>query len=189
MPVEEGELLGAVRRVVGRIQVDRDPPRPPVQPALMPLDDPHRQLASQLVEGGPADAVLEPRDRRLRGQRLAGDWVPPQQQLVDRVVGEVVGVVAIGMTAGNAEDPLAEQLRQRVPDLPGLPSVHQTPGETRHQPIHALRRLEQDGAAIGTRVPAVERRDEGLVEEIRKEDSLWYRIGRHVRASVVGKCL
>ena len=49
--------------------------------------------------------------------------------------------------------------------------------------------IEQDGAAIGTRVPAVERRDEGLVEEIRKEDSLWYRIDRHVRASVVGKCL
>ena len=108
---------------------------------------------------------------------------------MDRVVGEVVGVVAIGMTAGNAEDPLSEQRRQRVPDLPGLPPVHQTPGETRHQPIHALRRLEQDGAAIGTRVPAVERRDEGLVEEIRKEDSLWYRMGRHVRASVVGKCL
>ena len=99
VPVEEGELLGAVRRVVGRIQVDRDPPRPPVQPALMPLDDPHRQLASQLVEGGPADAVLEPRDRRLRGQRLPRHRVPPEQQLVDRVVGEVVGVVA-----GNAED-------------------------------------------------------------------------------------
>ncbi len=155
----------------------------------MPLDDPHRQLARQLVESGPADTVLEPRDRRLRGQRLAGDRVPPEQQLVDRVVGEVVGVVAIGMAVGNAEDPLAEQLRQRVPDLPELPPVHQTPGETRYQPIHALRRLEQDGAAIGTRVLAVERRDEGLVEEIRKEDSLWYRIGRHARASVVGNCM
>ena len=67
-----------------------NPPRPPVQPVLMPLDDPHRQLARQLVESGPADTVLEPRDRRLRGQRLAGDRVPPEQQLVDRVVGEVV---------------------------------------------------------------------------------------------------
>ena len=108
---------------------------------------------------------------------------------MDRVVGEVVGVVAIGMAAGNAEDPLAEQLRQRVPNLPEFPPVHQTAGETRHQPIHALGRLEQDGAAIGTRVLAVERGDEGLVEEIRKEDSLWYRMGRHARASVVGKCL
>ena len=189
MPVEEGELLAAVRRVVGRIQVDRDPPRPPVQPVLMPLDDPHRQLARQLVESGPADTVLEPRDRRLRGQRLAGDRVPPEQQLVDRVVGEVVGVVAIGMTAGNAEDPLAEPLRQRVPDLPELPPVHQTPGETRHQPIHALRRLEQHSATIGTRVLAVERRDEGLVEEIRKEDSLWYLLRCHAGASVVGKWL
>ena len=112
-------MLGAVRRVVGRIRVNRDPPHPPVQPALMPLDDSHRQL----TECGPADAILEPRDRRLRGQRLASDRVPPEQQLVDRVVGEVVGVVAIGMTAGNAEDPLPEQFRQRVPDFSGLPPV------------------------------------------------------------------
>ena len=46
-------------------------------------------------------------------------------------------------------------------------AVHQTPGETRHQPIHALRRLEQDSATIGTRVLTVERGNEGLVEEIR----------------------
>ncbi len=112
-----------------------------------------------------------------------------QQQLVDRIVGEVVGVLAIGMTAGNAEVPLAEQRRQRVPDLPERPPVHQTLGETRHQPIHALRRLEQDSATIGTRVLAVERRDEGLVEEIRKEDSLWYRLRCLAGASVVGKWL
>ena len=131
----------------------------------MPLDDPHRQLARQLVEGGPANAVLEPRDRRLRGQRLARHRVPPEQQLVDRVGGEVVSVVAIGMAAGNAEDPLAEQLRQRVPDLPGLPPVDQTAGKARHQPVQPLRRLEQNRAAIGTRVLAVERGNEGLVEE------------------------
>ena len=84
---------------------------------------------------------------------------------MDRVGGEVVSVVAIGMAAGNAEDPLAEQLRQRVPDLPGLPPVDQTAGKARHQPVQPLRRLEQNRAAIGTRVLAVERGNEGLVEE------------------------
>ena len=108
---------------------------------------------------------------------------------MDRVVGEVVGVLAIGMTAGNADDPLAEQLRQRVPDLPGLPPVDQTAGKARHQSVQPLRRLAQNRAAIGTRVLAVERRDEGRVEEIWKEDSLWYRIGRHARASVAGNCM
>ena len=35
----------------------------------------------------------------------------------------------------------------------------------------------------------IEGGNEGLVEEIRKEDSLWYRVGRHARASVVAKGL
>ena len=82
MPVEEGELLGAVRRVVGRIQVDRDPPRPPVQPALMPLDDPHRQLARQLIEGGVGQrrsrtarsSAARPTPRQRPGPARAAAW-------------------------------------------------------------------------------------------------------------------
>ena len=35
----------------------------------------------------------------------------------------------------------------------------------------------------------IEGGDEGLVEEIREEDSLWYRVGRHASASVVAKGL
>ena len=57
--------------------------------------------------------------------------VPPEQQLVDGVVGQVVGIVAIGMTARDAEDPLADQVRERVPNLPpvrvGRPDTGRTP--------------------------------------------------------------
>ena len=61
----------------------------------------------------------------------------------------MVGIVAIGMTARDAEDPLADQVRERVP----------------------IGRLEQDGAAVGTRVFLVERGDEGLVEQIREQNT------------------
>ena len=37
VPVEERELLRAMRPVVGRVQIDRDPPPPPPQAAPMPL--------------------------------------------------------------------------------------------------------------------------------------------------------
>ena len=57
VPVEERELLRAVRPVVGRVQVDRDTPRPPVQPLPMPLDDASRQLPSHPVEGGATHVV------------------------------------------------------------------------------------------------------------------------------------
>ena len=42
----------------------------------------------------------------------------------------------------------------------------------RYKPVLSLCRLQQDGAAIGARMLLIERRDEGLVEEIREENSL-----------------
>ena len=118
--------------------------------------------------------------RRLRRQGRAGHRVPPEQQLVDGVVGQVVGIVAIGMTARDAEDPLADQVRERVPNLPRCAFVGQTPGERLDQAIHALGRLEQDGAAVGTRVFLVERGDEGLVEQIRgtEQSVVSYQVSR-----------
>ena len=88
------------------------------------------------------------------------------------VVSEAVPIVAIGMATRTAEDPLAQQIRQRMPDLAGLPVVDQTLGEPVDQPVLSLCRLQQDGAAIGARMLLIERRDEGLVEEIREENSL-----------------
>ena len=155
----------------------------------MLLEHPHRQLAPQRFEGGPAHPVLTPRDRRRGDQRLTGHRVSPEQQIADRVGGEVVGVIAIGMAARDAEDPLADQFHQRVPDLPGFPPVDQMASEARQQPVHALRRLMQDGAAIGTRMLAIECRDQGRIDEIWEQDSLWYRFGCHVGASVVDKRL
>ena len=84
------------------------------------------QLASHPIQCRARGAVLEPRNRRLRGQGSAGHRVAPEQQLVDGVVGEMVGVVAVGMAARDAEDPLVEQVRQRVPHLAGFAPVDQT---------------------------------------------------------------
>ena len=124
VPVEQRVLLRPcvgsscpVRRVVRRVQIDRDAPRTPAQAAAMPLDDPRGQLVCHAVERAAVDRVLQPRQRRLRGQRLTRHRVPTNQQLVDRVVGEMPSVVAIRMTAGDAEEALAEQVRQRVPNL------------------------------------------------------------------------
>ena len=91
------------------------------------------------------------------------------------------------MATRDAEDPLAQQILQRVPDLTRLPVVDQTLGEPVDQPVLSFRRLQQDGTAIGARLLLIERGDEGLVEEIWEEDSLWYRVVLHASASVVGK--
>ena len=52
-----------------------------------------------------------------------------------------------------------------------------------------LRRLEQDGTAIGTRLLLIERGDEGRGEQIREQNRLWYRVRRHAGVSVVAKTL
>ena len=99
----------------------------------------------------------------------------------------MVGVVVVGMAARDAEDPLAEQIRKRVSNLPRCAPVSQAAGERLDEAVYPLGRLEQDGAAIGTRLLLLEGRDQGLLEQVREEDSLWYRVGCHAGASVVAQ--
>ena len=157
--MKERVLLRAVRPVVGRVQIDRDTPRPPVQAAPMPVDDAGRQLPAHPIEGGAAHPVLEPRDRRLRRQARARHRVPPEQQLVDGVVG----IVAVRVAARDAEDPLADHVREGVPNLLRGAFVGQTSCERLDQAVHPLGRLEQHPAAVRACLLLVERGDEGLV--------------------------
>ena len=49
--------------------------------------------------------------------------------------------------------------------------------------------LSRTGAAVGPRLFLVEPGDEKLVEQIREQNSLWYRVRRHAGVSVVAKTL
>ena len=87
---------------------------------------------------------------------------------MNRVVGEPVRIVAVGMAAGDAEHPLADQVLERVPDLLRCPAVNQTPAERLDQPVDALGGLEQHGTAVRARLLTVERGHERLAEQIGK---------------------
>ena len=58
------------------------------------------------------------------------------------IIREVVGIVPIGMPTRDPEDPLPDQVLQRVPDLARLPVVHQALREPVDQPVLSLRRLQ-----------------------------------------------
>ena len=131
--------------------------------------------------------ILETRDRRLRGQGRAFDRVAPEEQFVNRIVRQSVRVIGIRIPAGEAEDPLRQQILERMPHLPWLTIVDQTARESVDQPVPALRGFQQNGAAVGARMWLIKRRDEGFVEEVWKENSLWYRVVAQAKASVVGK--
>ena len=163
--------------VVGGVEIDRDPPRAPAEASLMPLD--HAQVRTP-IEGLDPDLVF----RRSSVARRAGRPPPGRARAAacewDR---RRAGRHRIGMATRDSAGPAVPQ---RVPDLAGLPGVDQTLGEPLDHPVLPLRRLEQDGAAIGTRmVDRTWRR--GACRRDPGRGRLWYRVVFHASASVVGK--
>ena len=65
----------------------------------------------------------------MRGERGALHGITPQQQFVNRVVGEPVGVVRIGMPAGEPVDALRQQIREGVSHFPRLPIIDEAASE------------------------------------------------------------
>jgi hypothetical protein len=106
---------------------------------------------------------------------------------VHRVVGQAIGIVRIRVAARDSENALGQQILERVPHFPRLPILDQASGEAIDQAIARFRGLEQHRAAVGARVGLIEGRDEGFVEEVWEENSLWYRVIAQSKASVVGK--
>jgi hypothetical protein len=172
--VEERQLLGAMRGVLRDVEVDRDPPRATLPPAMAGQHRVGQRLA-HAVQRSRRHRVFEARHGRLRREPPAGDRIAVEQQLLDRIVRQPVGVIGIGIAARDPKDPLRQHVGPRVGHARRRPWVGQRRRQRRDHADRPLRRLEQNRAAIGAGVRLVEGGRQRLVEEIRKENSLWYR--------------
>ena len=101
--------------------------------------------------------------------------VAPQQQFVDRILGEAVRVIAVGMATRDREDALREQIGDAVRDARRRPRIGDRRAERRQQPELAVGRFEHDRAAVRTRMGLIERRDQGPIGHVRKQNRLCYR--------------
>ena len=63
---------------------------------------------------------------------------PARGSLDPWVVGQAIGVVRIGMAAGEAEDPLGLQVTESVAHLSVRAIINQAPRETVDQPLPRL---------------------------------------------------
>ena len=63
------------------------------------------------------NAILEPRQHRLRCQPPIGYRVASRQKLHHRILSQSRGIVAGGIPAGNTEQALLKQFRKRMGDL------------------------------------------------------------------------
>jgi hypothetical protein len=133
--------------------------------------------------------VLEARDRRLRRQATAVDRIAPQQQFVNRIVGQSVGIVAIGMAARDREDALCEQIAGAVRHARRGARIEDRRGEGVQQAQASVGGFEQDRAAVRTRVRLIKGHDQGAIAEVGKENSLCYRRVVHAIASGWGNAV
>ncbi len=171
--IEEGQLLRAVRLVFGRVEVDRDPPH---AAAATPMPGNHGvgQRVAQAEQPSGRGPVLEARDRRLRRQPAAVERIAIHQQLVDRIVGESVGVIPVGMATRDREDALREQVADPVRHAGRRARLGRRRRQRGQQAEPAVGRLEQERAPIRAGVRLVERGDERAIDEGGKQNSLWY---------------
>jgi hypothetical protein len=141
-----------------------------------PFDDQVGQAHARQVERVPPHSVLEAGERRLRGQRRSRQRIAPEQERVDRVLGQSRGVVAVGVAAGDPVDAPPHQLDQLVLDLAGLPRVgqagRQPPGH--HQAV--VERLEQHRPPIRTGVGLAELAHDRLRQPLELEGHLRYTV-------------
>ena len=185
MAVEERQLLLAVGGVVGRVEVDGDLRGAPLARPPLLLDHSVGQRVGHIPQLGPAHRVLEARQRRLRGQGRPVERIAPDQELVDRIVGQASGVGAVGVATGQPEHPLLEQLLDLMADLAGLPPIEQAPRQPLGQAQVGVDALEQNRAAIRAGMRLIEPRDDRLAFGLESERDLRYTGCGH-RASSVG---
>ena len=149
-------------------------------------DDRPGQPVPHADQIAPADAVLEAREGRLRAERRPGQRLAVEDQLVQRVVGEPGGVVAIEIARGQAKDPLPDQVQDRVRDLPRLPRIRQAPGHGLRQAQPLVHGLEQHQPPVRAGVGHVEPRHDRRPKTLVSEGQLGYTVCSHRASSYSG---
>ena len=129
-----------------------------MKPPPMAVDHARREVAPHRMQFVGADVVFKAREGGVRRERVAVDGVAPEQELVDGIVSQAIGVVRIRMATGEPVDALGQQIAKRVPHLPRVPIIDEAAGKAIDQAVARFCGLEQDRAAIRARVGLIERR-------------------------------
>ena len=150
--VEQRQLLMAVHRIAGVVDVERDRRRRDREGAAEDVDQGGRQ-ARHLDAGR---RVLKPAHGGLGTQRAPALRRPAGRQLEQGIVAQGVAVVGILVSAGDREHAKAQHRRQRVNHPVGVAPLPDAAGQRLGQPEPALRRAQQHQPAVGRDRPARE---------------------------------
>ena len=152
VPVEQRELLVAVHRIAGVVDVERDRRRRGSEGPAEDVDQRGRQ-ASHL---GARGRVLQPAHGRLRTQVAPTLRRPADRQLEQRIGAQIVAVVGILVAAGDREHAEPQHRRQRVDHPVGGAPLPDAAGQRLGQAEPAFRRAQQHQPAVRGDRPAGE---------------------------------
>jgi hypothetical protein len=170
--VKEGQLLGPVGGIVGRVQIDRDAPGSALQTTAMSFDYAVGQRFAQTKQLFAIPAIFKARQGRLRSQVFALNWIATHQQFVDRVGTQSGGIVGIRIPARNRHDPLRDQFSQLMPDLFRLPLVFQGLGQHGSQSQSSISGAKQDRSPVGTALSLIKLCDDRTLKNSWEENAL-----------------
>jgi len=152
MGVEQRELLMAVHRVTGIVDVERDRGwRAPVAFA-----EPIHQRRHQAGDLDLRRRILQPRHRGLRTQRIAALRRMAYRHLEDRIVPERIAIVGVLVARRDRKHPQPKHLLKRVLDAFGLAPVPDARRKARGQPELLLDAAQHKHARIRRKLPTVE---------------------------------
>jgi hypothetical protein len=147
-----------VDRVVGGVEVQHDLLRPcavALGAGVEELVDQHAVHRHARLPRGP---LLEPAQRRRRGQRPIRPRLNARRQLQRRVHPHRLMVVEILVARGDGEHPLSDHRRLLVVDPIGVPRVGQTVAHRLGQPQPTVHLPQQHQPGVGRQPTAIEDR-------------------------------
>ncbi len=160
MGVEQPQLLPAVDGIEGVVDGEHDAMRHLPEAAAV---EPHHG-ARHPQQRPHVRQVLEPRDGRLRAERVAvGRTI--QRELEDRIVPQAVGVVAVLVPGRDHQHAKAQDGGEAVPDPPRRARVLGAGREPVGNAEPALDLAQRQQAAVGGELTAVEAGDQRLARD------------------------
>jgi hypothetical protein len=174
--IEETELLRAMGRIVGRIELDRDHARLATAPIPVVLDHGIHEDVVEQPQVLRLEVVLEARERRLRSQIGSGDRIPPEEQLEEWIAPEPGGVIAVLVPGRQAVDALLKQRQEVVLDSRWVPAVRQVRQDPLRQPEPQVGCPKQQQTRVRGQRRLVELGQDRPGEKLWKEETLCRRI-------------
>ena len=152
MMIIEGELLLAMGRVIGVIEVKHNGGRR----LWVTGDEVIDERVGEPVDILAIDAVFKPGKGRGTRQGLRGlQGEPLHAELKQGVVPETIGIIAIRIAGGDLIDTLGEEVTERMMNIGRMALVLHSGGQAFGEANLAVDTTQQEGAKVGRQGPAV----------------------------------